>query len=515
MRGFKCFLVPSGVDEFPAVSEGDLRQALPILARRGVPLLVHAEDPSRHHRNRPARRYRAYLASRPASSELDAIRLMIRLAEEFQTRVHVVHVSSAEGVEAIAGARAAWVPITAETCPHYLTFAAEEIPDGATAFKCAPPIREAAHRRALWDGLASGALDLIATDHSPAPPALKTPGDFVHAWGGIASLELSLPAIWTSLKAQLSASTVERSELTPFADLARWMSAAPAALAGLGDRKGRIAEGLDADLVVWDPDEEFVVDRGPAAAASQADSLCRAVAVRDGPHHVRARRAGVGQEQARARVRRPPAMSAPFLDLVDLASERLGAAVVAANDEFFAPKENLIKAAAPVWREGEYTERGKWMDGWETRRRRDLGPDAHDWCIVRLGARGIVRGVDVHTAFFTGNYPESCAIDACDLPGIADGRGADAVARGARSCRAPPLEGDAHNLLVDRGCGSRRRTCGSGSFRTAAWRGSASTVKSWPTGIGCGVAAMSTWPRSSMAAPSSRAATCSTDRGTT
>jgi allantoinase len=259
VRGFKCFLVPSGVDEFPAVSEGDLRQALPILARRGVPLLVHAEDPSGI--TQPTGpEYRAYLASRPASSELEAIRLMIRLAGEFRTRVHVVHVSSAEGVEAIAGARSAWVPITAETCPHYLTFAAEEIPDGATPFKCAPPIRESVHRRGLWDGLASGALDLIATDHSPAPPALKTPGDFVHAWGGIASLELSLPATWTSLKGQLSASTVARAELTPFADLARWMSAAPAALAGFGDRKGRLAEGLDADLVVWDPDEEFVVD---------------------------------------------------------------------------------------------------------------------------------------------------------------------------------------------------------------------------------------------------------------
>jgi allantoinase len=259
VRGFKCFLVPSGVDEFPAVTERDLRQALPILARRHVPLLVHAEDPSGiTHPTGPG--YSAFLASRPASSELEAIRLMIRLAEEFQTRVHVVHVSSAEGVEAIAGARASWVPITGETCPHYLTFAAEEIPDGATQFKCAPPIREAAHRRALWDGLASGALDLIATDHSPALPSLKTPGDFVRAWGGIASLELSLPATWTSLKAQLSASGVERSELNPFADLARWMSAAPAALAGLGDRKGRLAEGLDADLVVWDPDQEFVVD---------------------------------------------------------------------------------------------------------------------------------------------------------------------------------------------------------------------------------------------------------------
>jgi allantoicase len=140
-------------------------------------------------------------------------------------------------------------------------------------------------------------------------------------------------------------------------------------------------------------------------------------------------------------------MSAAFVDLVDLASERLGAAVVAANDEFFAPKENLIKAAAPVWREDEYTERGKWMDGWETRRRRDLGPDAHDWCIVRLGARGIVRGVDVHTAFFTGNYPASCAIDACDLTGLP---AADALIQASWRDVLPrtPLEGDAHNLLA-------------------------------------------------------------------
>jgi allantoicase len=140
-------------------------------------------------------------------------------------------------------------------------------------------------------------------------------------------------------------------------------------------------------------------------------------------------------------------MSAAFVDLVDLASERLGAAVVAANDEFFAPKEQLIKAAPPVWREEEYTERGKWMDGWETRRRRDLGPDAHDWCIVRLGARGIARGVDVHTAFFTGNYPESCAIDACDLPGVPD---ADVLWHAGWREILPrtPLTGDAHNLLA-------------------------------------------------------------------
>ncbi|MCU1383353.1 MAG: allantoinase [Acidobacteria bacterium] len=280
VRGFKCFLVPSGVDEFPAVTEADLRQALPILARRNVPLLVHAEiiiaecgsrNADSHPDSNPQSaihnpHYASYLATRPASMEVEAIRLMIRLAEEFDTRVHIVHVSSAEGVAAIAGAKAAGVPITAETCPHYLTFAAGEIGDEATAFKCAPPIREASHRAALWDGLASGALDLIATDHSPAPPALKADGDFSRAWGGIASLELSLPATYTSLKAQLSSVSsdtshwsVAPSEASLRSLLARWMSAAPAALAGL-ERKGRLAEGFDADLVVWDPDADFVVD---------------------------------------------------------------------------------------------------------------------------------------------------------------------------------------------------------------------------------------------------------------
>jgi allantoinase len=255
VRGFKCFLAPSGVDEFPHVDESDLRQALPILARRGVPLLVHAESPDVLERSAETSRstdvanYANYLATRPPAAEVDAVRMMIRLAREFNARVHIVHVACAEAAEEIAHAKAAGVAITAETCPHYLTFAAEEIRDGATEFKCAPPIREAHHRDALWTALARDVLDLVATDHSPAPPSMKCPGDFMRAWGGIGSLELSLSAVWTFARLQPS---VE--------DLTRWMSVAPAMLCGLSDRKGRIAAGYQADLVVWDPDAEFTVD---------------------------------------------------------------------------------------------------------------------------------------------------------------------------------------------------------------------------------------------------------------
>ena len=285
VRGFKCFLVPSGVPEFGDVDEADLRLALPILARRGLPLLVHAEapdviadfglriadgnpqpdpqpDPQSNPQSNPQSairipQYSRYLATRPPEAEVAAIQMMVRLAREFGVHVHIVHVACAEAVAEIARAKAEGVRITAETCPHYLTFVAEEIPDGATEFKCAPPIREARHREALWDGLRSNALDLVATDHSPALPAMKCRGDFMRAWGGIASLELSLAATWTTLNSQDSKLSVQSLELM---DLARWLSAAPAALAGLGARKGRIAEGCDADLVVWDPDAEWRVD---------------------------------------------------------------------------------------------------------------------------------------------------------------------------------------------------------------------------------------------------------------
>ena len=253
VRAFKCFLTPSGVDEFPNVGEDDLRVALPILARRGVPLMVHAELPSLIH-DAPAggsRSYAAYLASRPPEAEVEAIRLLIRLNATHQARLHIVHVSSARSVQVIREARAGGMPISCETCPHYLTFAAEEIPDGATEYKCAPPIRGRAERDALWRALISGDIQLVASDHSPCPPAMKrSDGDFFAAWGGIASLQLSLPAVWTGAR--------ERG--VPLAKVATWMCEQTSALAGLSEKKGKIAPGCDADLVVWNPDACFRVE---------------------------------------------------------------------------------------------------------------------------------------------------------------------------------------------------------------------------------------------------------------
>lgn len=254
VRGFKCFMAPSGVDEFASVSESDLRRALSVLARSPSrrPLLVHAEEPSLlQSAHGDHRSYATFLATRPADAEASAIRTIARLAAEYRIAAHIVHVSSAEGVEAVAAAQTAGVMLTAETCPHYLTFVASEIADGATSFKCAPPIRSPEHRDELWRALSRGICTLVASDHSPAPAAMKCvdSGDFIAAWGGIASLELSLRAVWSGAARRGFA----------LSDVVRWMSEHPARLCGLEGRKGAIRPGLDADIVVFDPETETTV----------------------------------------------------------------------------------------------------------------------------------------------------------------------------------------------------------------------------------------------------------------
>lgn len=248
--GFKCFLSPSGVDEFPAVDQEQLSAALGEIAAFDGLLIVHAEDPG-HLDAAPAPhgpKYTDFLASRPRISENDAIAGLIVLAERLGARVHVLHLSSGDALPMIAAARREGVRITVETCPHFLTLTAEEVPDGATEFKCCPPIREAGNQDALWEGLADGTIDCVVSDHSPSTADLKT-ADFGAAWGGISSLQLGLPAIWTAARAR-----GHRLD-----DVVRWMSTAPAALAGLG-RKGAIEPGRDADFAVLAPEETFTVD---------------------------------------------------------------------------------------------------------------------------------------------------------------------------------------------------------------------------------------------------------------
>ena len=251
--GFKCFLLPSGVEEFGHLTTAELAEVLPVLRDAAAPLVVHAEDAAAIDGAPPAggRRYRDFLASRPRGAENLAIAQVIELARRTGARVHVVHLSSSDALPMIASARRDGVGVTAETCPHYLTFAAEDVPDGATQFKCCPPIREASNRELLWEGLRSGVVDCVVSDHSPCTPELKRleAGDFGAAWGGIASLQLGLPAVWTQARARGFG----------LADVVRWTAERPAALAGLGG-KGRIAFGADADLVVFAPDEAVVVD---------------------------------------------------------------------------------------------------------------------------------------------------------------------------------------------------------------------------------------------------------------
>ncbi|MCA9631084.1 MAG: allantoinase AllB [Myxococcales bacterium] len=251
VRGCKAFMIDSGIDEFPEVGEAELRRAMRELERAGVPLIAHAElDVGAPTPSGDPRSYSSYLSSRPPEWEIAAVELLIKLCRETGCPVHVVHLSAAGALPLVDSAKQAGLPITVETCPHYLCLSAEEIEDGETQFKCAPPIREAANRELLWQGLEAGLIDCIVSDHSPCTPALKQRelGDFGRAWGGIASLSLGLGAIWPEARRRgLSLPRV-----------ASWMSEAPAELAGLS-RKGRIAPGCDADFVVWDPDVEYEV----------------------------------------------------------------------------------------------------------------------------------------------------------------------------------------------------------------------------------------------------------------
>jgi allantoinase len=259
VRGFKCFLVHSGVDEFPNVTEADLREAMPELAKLGAVLLVHAEVPepiekaSGELKDCDPQNYQTFLKSRPRAAENEAIALMIHLSRETGARVHIVHHSSSDVLPLLQEARKEGLPLTLETCPHYLSFAAEEIPDGATQFKCCPPVRERENREGLWEALAEGVIDMVVSDHSPCTPNLKLmdKGDFLEAWGGIAALQFSLPVMWTQIQKRGFG----------LGELTRWMSAAPARLAGLDKRKGKIATGYDADIVIFQPDKEFKVVR--------------------------------------------------------------------------------------------------------------------------------------------------------------------------------------------------------------------------------------------------------------
>lgn len=259
VRGFKCFLVHPGIDEFTMVTEPQLRKALPFVAQAGLPLLVHAELPdcidaaAKTLKHADWTQYSTYLLSRPEASELSAIKLLISLCREYGFRLHIVHLSASRALPILRAARLEGLPISVETCPHYLHFQAEAISRGATDFKCAPPIREAANREKLWDALKDGAIDLVATDHSPCPPAMKrfAEGNFQTSWGGIPGLSLALPVMYTEARARGFSLT----------DIVRWMAEAPAKLVGCELQKGKIAAGYDADLVVFDDDSEFIVTK--------------------------------------------------------------------------------------------------------------------------------------------------------------------------------------------------------------------------------------------------------------
>lgn len=255
--GFKCFLINPGIDGFTMVGEKDLRVVLPHVAQTGLPLLVHAElagpvdAATERLSNADWRCYATYLQSRPDEAELAAIRLMLSLCREYGFRLHVVHLSTSRALTELRAGRSEGLPLSVETCPHYLHLVAEDVANGDTLSKCAPPIRSRENCEALWQGLREGVIDLVATDHSPCPPAMKQleEGSFRTAWGGISGLSAALPVMWT--EATRRGFTLN--------DIARWMAEGPARLAGCDQSKGRVAAGYDADLVVFDPEEGFQV----------------------------------------------------------------------------------------------------------------------------------------------------------------------------------------------------------------------------------------------------------------
>jgi allantoinase len=251
--GFKAFLTHSGINEFPNVTEADLRISMPVIASCDLPLLVHCElmsDENNFQAGDPGC-YQNYLRSRPASWENEAIALMIRLCREYDCRVHIVHLSAAPSIDQVKKAKDRGLKLTAETGQHYLYFNAEDIGYGQTQYKCAPPIREKSNNELLWQALTAGIIDFVATDHSPAPPELKQleSGDFIKAWGGISSLQFALPVLWT----------IAQENHVAIDQVAKWLCEKPALLAGLQNSKGKIAKGFDADLVVLDAEKTFLV----------------------------------------------------------------------------------------------------------------------------------------------------------------------------------------------------------------------------------------------------------------
>ncbi|MFT6067741.1 MAG: allantoinase [Bacteriovoracaceae bacterium] len=251
--GVKSFLIHSGIDEFPEMKEADLEKAMPILSKHKVPYLIHAEVDDGLGNTKITDKYESFEKSRPNSWEDNAISLMIKLCKKHFTKTHIVHLASGSALNMIEEAKKEGLPFTVETCPHYLTFKSEEIPDGKTLYKCCPPIRGGENRELLWDGIKKGLIDFIVSDHSPCTANLKmmAEGDFEKAWGGIASLQFSLPIVWTeAVKRGFSLN-----------QLSQLMSERTAEFIGLGAKKGSLIEGADADFVIWDPDEEFTLKK--------------------------------------------------------------------------------------------------------------------------------------------------------------------------------------------------------------------------------------------------------------